>query len=139
MASYALVLADKINIRFPPQAKAVGAAPLSALARRGKISSTTRDTAAGLLENISGIAGRAASARDTSGGPASGGPVPGATETGDITLEMNCSSKKLAVNVVFEHHGCLTLTTARQLQALHPSVVVKPARRKVSFVLPTRL
>lgn len=124
MASYALVLADKINIKFPPQANAVGAAPLSALARRGKINGTTRDTATGLLENISGIVARSA---------------PAGFGTGNITLAINCSSKRLTVDVVFEHHGCLTLATARQLQALHPSVVVKPARRKVSFVLVARL
>ncbi len=139
MASYALVLADKINIRFPPQAKAVGTAPLSALARRGKISDTTRDLAASLLESISGIAARVAPAGPASAGPAPGAPVSATPETGDITLAMNCSSKKLAVDVVFEHHGCLTLATARQLQALHPSVVVKPARRKVSFTLPARM
>jgi len=119
-----LVSADRIVIKFAPEANILGAAPLHTLAERNKITPKTRDLAFKLLRNISKTIAKA---------------TPSDIEIGQVTLEMTCSSKNLTVVVVLENHGSLTLSAAKQIQNLHHSISVKPARRKVSFELPSHL
>jgi len=118
------VLADRIVIKFPPKANHLGAAPLITLAERQKITPKTQQTAFSLLREISKIIAAA---------------TPPEQQTDSITLVVQCSTKRLAITVILPEHGSLTLSTARKLQKLHPSIMVKPARRKIGFELPSRL
>lgn len=118
------MLAERIVIKFPPKAHQLGAAPLIALADRQRITPKTRETAFNLLREISKIIAEA---------------TPAEQQADNITLAVQCSSKKLTITVVLPEHGSLTLSAARKLQGLHPSITVKPARRKVSLELPSRL
>ena len=113
---------DNIVFKFPLSGYSLGASLFQTLAKHGKITARTKDTAFNLLSQMAQLI-----VQQT---------PPGKTASA-ATLEVLPTPKKLTVTLLLGQP--LSAPVIQQLQQLHPTIAVKSAKRKISFSLPARL